>query len=93
MPVSWVVLRDELNATSARDLKRLGGGVIAAILVLCYAAQRSIRLVLLNIAALILAMLLLAAFLAVTGTQLSALSLLCVPLLLGRRGRPGLSSP
>lgn len=83
MPVSWVALKDDLNTTSARDLRRLGGGVLAAILVLCYLAQRSLRMVLLNIAALVLAMLLLAALLVVTGTQLSALSLLCVPLLIG----------
>jgi predicted RND superfamily exporter protein len=40
-------------------------------------------MVLLNFAALAISLLLLAALLAITGTQLSALSLLCVPLLLG----------
>lgn len=83
LPVSWVALRDELSASSLGDLKRLGAGVIAAILILCYLAQRSLRMVLLNVAALALAMLLLAALLGVTGTQLSTLSLLCLPLLLG----------
>ncbi len=83
MPVSWVALKQDLNTRSAGDLRRLGGGVLAAILVLCYFAQRSVRMVLLNIAALAIAMLLLAALLVVTDTQLSALSLLCVPLLLG----------
>lgn len=83
LPVSWVALRNELSASSASDLKRLGAGVIAAILILCYLAQRSLRMVLLNVAALALAMLLLAAMLAVTGTQFSTLSLLCLPLLFG----------
>ncbi len=83
LPVSWVSLREELNERSAADLQRLGAGVIAAILLLCYAAQRSIRQVLLNIAALALALLILAALLAVTGTRLNPLSLLCLPLLCG----------
>ena len=83
LPVSWVALREELNAGSVRDLTRLGGGAMAAILILCYLAHRSLRLVLLNVAALACAVLLLAALLAVTGTQLSILSLLCLPLLLG----------
>jgi uncharacterized protein len=83
LPVSWVALKDDLNAASSGDFQRLGGGVFAAIVVLCYLAQRSFRLLFLNIAALGMAMLLLAALLVITGTQLSALSLLCVPLLIG----------
>ncbi len=83
MPVSWVALKDELNRTSTGDMRRLGGWALAAIVILCALAQRSLRMVLLNFAALAISLLLLAALLAITGTQLSALSLLCVPLLLG----------
>ena len=83
VPVSWVALKDELNSTSTHDMGRLAGWALAAIVILCAFAQRSLRMVLLNFAALAISLLLLAALLAITGTQLSALSLLCVPLLLG----------
>ncbi len=83
LPVSWVSLREEINDRSAGDLQRLGIGVAAAILLLCYAAQRSVRQVLLNVAALALALLILAALLSLTGTRLNPLSLLCLPLLCG----------
>jgi hypothetical protein len=83
MPVSWVALKSELNATSASDLRRLGGGALLAIVVLCALAHRSLRMLLLNIAALAMALLVFAALLALTGTRMSALSLLCVPLLFG----------
>ncbi len=83
LPVSWVTLKDELNRIAVADLRRLTGWVLAAIVVLCALAQRSLRMVLLNFAALVLSLLLLAALLALTGVALSLLSLLCVPLLLG----------
>ncbi len=83
LPVSWVALKTELNATSSHDLKQLGGWALAAIVILCALAQRSVRMVLLNFAALVLSLLLLAALLTITGTQFNALTLLCVPLLLG----------
>ena len=83
LPVSWIALKAELNEASMEDMKRLAGGALAAIVVLCALAQRSVRLVLLNLAALALTVLLAAELLVLTGTQLSAFSLLCVPLLLG----------
>lgn len=83
LPVSWVALKEELNHAAQHDLARLALGVTAAILVLCYLAQRSFRLMLLNLAAIVMAMLLFSALLVLTGTRLSPLSLLCVPLLLG----------
>ncbi|MGH6635330.1 MAG: MMPL family transporter [Gammaproteobacteria bacterium] len=82
-PVSWVTLKDELTRVVVADLKRLSVWVLAAIAVLCALAQRSLRMVLLNFAALALSLLFLAALLALTGATLSPLSLLCVPLLLG----------
>lgn len=83
LPASWVALKSELNATSLSDLRRLGAGAFAAILILCALAHRSLRLVLLNVAALAIALLIFATLLAVTGTRLSAMSLLSVPLLIG----------
>jgi predicted exporter len=83
LPVDWGVLRQELTGRSTADLKTLAGGVVAAILLLCYAAQRSVRMVVLNLTALALALLILAALLALTGTRLNPLSLLCLPLLCG----------
>lgn len=83
LPVSWVALRSELNASSSRDLLVLGGCALAAATLLCALAQRSLRMVLLNLAAVVISLLLLATLLALTGTRLNALTLLCVPLLLG----------
>jgi hypothetical protein len=83
LPVSWVTLKDELNQIALADLRRLSLWVLAAIFVLCAIAQRSLRMVLLNFAALGLSFLLFGALLAVTGVALSPLSLLCVPLLIG----------
>lgn len=82
-PVSWVSLKDELRAAARHDLQRLGGWMLVAIVILCALAQRKVRLVLLNLAALLLALLGLAALLAFTGTRMSPISLLSVPLLLG----------
>jgi uncharacterized protein len=83
LPVSWVTLKNELNRTALDDLRRLSGWVLGCIVVLCALAQRSLRMVLLNLAALGLSFLLLAALIALTGVALNPLSLLCVPLLLG----------
>ena len=81
--MSWVTLKDELNQIALADLRRLSVWVLAAIFVLCAIAQRSLRMVLLNFAALGLSFLLFGALLVVTGVALSPLSLLCVPLLIG----------
>lgn len=83
LPVSWVSLGDELTALAARDMRRLGGWMLAALAALCALAQRSLRLLALNFTALLLALLALVVLLAATGTSLSPLSLLSVPLLLG----------
>ncbi len=83
LPVSWVSMSDELTQMARRDMERLGGWMLLALAVLCSLAQRSFRLVLLNFAALIIALLSLALLLRATGTTMSPLSLLSVPLLLG----------
>jgi uncharacterized protein len=83
LPVSWITLKDELNQIALADLRHLSAWVLAAIFVLCAIAQRSLRMVLLNFAALGLSFLLLGALLLITGVVLSPLSLLCVPLLIG----------
>lgn len=83
LPVSWVSLADELTALASHDMNRLGIWMLAALATLCALAQRSVRLFALNFAALLLALLALVVLLAATGTNLSPLSLLSVPLLLG----------
>jgi predicted exporter len=83
LPVSWITLKDELNQIALADLRHLSAWVLAAVFVLCAIAQRSLRMVLLNFAALGLSFLLLGALLLITGVVLSPLSLLCVPLLIG----------
>jgi len=82
-PVSWVTLKDELTKLASHDVNRLGIWMLVALVTLCALAQRSFRLVALNMAALLLALLVLAALLVTTGTQMTPLSLLSVPLLLG----------
>jgi predicted exporter len=82
-PVSWLSLAAELTALARSDMSRLGLWMLAALAALCALAQRSVRLFALNFAALLLALLGLLVLLAATGTNLSPLSLLSVPLLLG----------
>jgi predicted exporter len=83
LPVSWIALQDELSVQARHDLTRLGGWMLAALVVLCAMAQRSVRLVVLNMVALAVALFVLVALLAVTGTAMSPLSLLAIPLLFG----------
>ncbi len=81
----WVQLSEELAAVAARDFRRLSGIMLLSITALCFFAQRSWRLVLMNLGALAAAFALLFAGLAVTETPLTLISLLCLPLLI----RPG----
>jgi len=83
LPVSWESLKSEVNDVAMLDMKRLGGWALVAIVILCALAQRSVLQVLFNFAALVLSLLMLALLIKITGTQFSALSLLCLPLLLG----------
>ena len=83
VPVSWVSLTGELTALAQRDFGFLGLAMLLTIVVLCAVAQRSIRMVFLNLAALALALGFFAAFLAATGLALTPLSLISVPLLVG----------
>ena len=79
----WVRLSEELAAVAGRDFRRLSGIMLACIVGLCFFAQRSLRLVLMNLGALAAAFALLFAGLAVTETPLTLVSLLCLPLLIG----------
>ena len=79
----WVRLSEELSAVAGRDFRRLSGVMLACIIALCFFAQRSFRLVLMNLGALAAAFALLFAGLAVTETPLTLVSLLCLPLLIG----------
>ena len=79
----WVRLSEELATVAGRDFRRLSGIMLACIIALCFFAQRSLRLVLMNLGALAAAIALLFAGLAVTETPLTLVSLLCLPLLIG----------
>lgn len=79
----WVRLSEELAEVAGRDFRRLSGIMLACIVALCFFAQRSVRLVLMNLGALAAAFALLFAGLAVTETPLTLVSLLCLPLLIG----------
>lgn len=82
-PVSWISLTTEITALAQRDFTRLGLAVLAAIVILCAAAQRSLAMVGLNLLALALAALLYLWLLRVTGVALSPFSLISLPLLVG----------
>jgi predicted RND superfamily exporter protein len=80
---AWVQLRADLNRIAVSDFQRLSLFMLAIVLVLCFAAHRSARLVALNFIALTLSLLLLALFLYLTDTSMTLLSLLCIPLMIG----------
>lgn len=79
----WTRLSEELAAVAGRDFRRLSGLMLLCITALCFFAQRSLRLVLMNLGALAAAFALLFAGLAITETPLTLVSLLCLPLLIG----------
>lgn len=80
---AWVQLRTDLNRTAVRDFQRLSLFMLAIVLGLCFAAHRSARLVALNFIALLLSLLILALLLYASGTSMTLLSLLCIPLMIG----------
>lgn len=83
LPVSWIALTSEVTALAQRDFVRLGLAILAAIIVLCALAQRSFRMVVLNLWALVLSAGLFLWMLRLTGTSLSPLALISLPLLVG----------
>lgn len=83
LPVSWVSLTAEVTDLAQRDFTRLGLAMLAAIVLLCALAQRSWRMVGLNFLALMLAAALWLWLLRLTGTALTPLSLISLPLLVG----------
>jgi predicted exporter len=80
---AWVQLRADLNRTAVRDFQRLSLFMLAIVLVLCFVAHRSGRLVALNFIALTLSLLILALLLYASDTSMTLLSLLCIPLMIG----------
>jgi predicted exporter len=80
---AWVQLRTDLNRTAVHDFQRLSLFMLAIVLVLCFAAHRSARLVALNFTALVLALLILGLLLYASDTSMTLLSLLCIPLMIG----------
>ena len=83
LPVSWISLTSEVATIAQHDFKYLGIAMLGAIVVLCAVAQRSLRMVTLNLAALFLALLIFFALLTTTGVRLTPLSLISLPLLVG----------
>lgn len=82
-PVSWVSLGDEVTRSAQKDCLWLGAGMMVAIVCLCALAQRSIRMMGLNLAALALSIVTFYGLLRLTGTYLTPMSLMSGPLLLG----------
>ncbi len=80
---AWIRLRDDLNQTAVRDFEHLSLFMLATVILLCTVAHRSIRLVALNMAALLLALLMLAGLLYLTQNSMTLVSLLCIPLMIG----------
>ena len=82
-PVSWISLTAEVTQLAQKDFTRVGLAMLAAIIVLCALAQKSWRMVGLNLLTLGLAGGLCLWMLRLTGTALSPLSLISLPLLVG----------
>lgn len=82
-PVSWVALNGEVAALAQREFVHLALAMLGAIVLLCALAQRSLKLVALNLLALALAGALFLWLLRLTGTTFSPLSLISLPLLVG----------
>lgn len=80
---AWIQLRADLNQTAVRDFERLSLFMLATVIVLCAIAHRSVWLVMLNMAALGLALLMLAGLLVATRNSMTLVSLLCIPLMIG----------
>lgn len=83
MPVSWISLTDEVTALAQHDFGSLGIAILAAIVLLCALVHRSVRLVALNLLALLLSLALFIGLLRVVGTRLTPISLISMPLLFG----------
>lgn len=83
MPVSWISLTDEVTALAQHDFGSLGIAILAAIVLLCALVHRSVRLVALNLLALLLSLALFMGLLRVAGTRLTPISLISMPLLFG----------
>ncbi len=82
-PADWALLGSDLNQTARGDFQRLSVWMLLIVFSLCWVAHRAMRLVMLNAVALILSLLLLLALLVATGTSMTIMSLLAVPLLIG----------
>jgi predicted exporter/lauroyl/myristoyl acyltransferase len=83
LPVSWISLTQEVTTLAQRDFLKLSLAMLAAIIVLCALAQRSLRLVALNLLALAISAAVFLWLLLLSGTSLSPISLISIPLLVG----------
>ena len=83
LPVNWGRLKGELTALAQGEFAWLGSLMLGAVVLLCWVAQRSLRLVFLNLLALVLSLGIFTLLLLVTGTSLTPLTVVSLPLLLG----------
>ena len=82
-PVSWVSLKAEVSDLARNEFYSLGIAMLLAVVLLCWFAQRSLRMVALNLLALFVALSLFGSLLLLTGTAMTALTLVSIPLLVG----------
>ncbi|MBX7157030.1 MAG: MMPL family transporter [Verrucomicrobiae bacterium] len=80
---AWPQLQRDLNHVAVEDFKRLSFAMLAILVTLCAIAHRKIKLVFLNLFALITALGLLAVFLFLGQISMTLVSLLTIPLLIG----------
>lgn len=83
LPANWNLMAKELNSRVLDDFKKLSIWMASAVLLLCWLAHRSVRLVALNVLALVGALLGFLLLLWITGQSMTILSLLSIPLLIG----------
>ena len=82
-PVSWVSLKSEVSTLARTEFYSLGIAMLLAVVLLCWFAQRSLRMVALNLIALFISLSLFGALLLLTGIAMSELTLVSLPLLVG----------
>jgi predicted RND superfamily exporter protein len=80
---AWPQLQSDLNRVAVEDFKRLSLAMLGILVALCIVAHRKLKLVFLNLFALITALVLLAIFLFIGQISMTLVSLLTIPLLIG----------
>ena len=82
-PVSWVSLKSEVSDLARNEFISLGLAMVLTVVLLCWFAQRSFRMVTLNLIALLVSLMLFGSLLLLTGTAMTVITLVSIPLLVG----------